>query len=111
MVKNKDDDYFLDLIIKDLKFVIDQTNGKTEEEIENNALLSDSIMFRIIQISENVNHLSDEFKKVHSNIPWVAVKGMRNRIVHNYGEVRMRIVYDTVINGIPDMYQELLKKN
>ena len=66
-------------------------------------------MFRIIQISENNDKLSDEFKKQNNNVPWLAIKGMRNRIVHAYGNVDLSIVYDTVKNGIPEMYEELNK--
>ena len=103
----KDDLYYLEKIRTDLKFVIDHTKGKTKDEIEADELLIDSIMFRIIQISENNGKLTDEFKAKHSDVPWVAVKGMRNRIVHNYGHVDLTIVYDTVINGMPEMYERL----
>lgn len=44
-------------------------------------------------------------------IPWTAIKGMRNRIVHNYGYVDLSIVYDTVTHGIPDMYRMLSELN
>jgi len=38
----------------------------------------------------------------------MAIKGMRNKIVHNYGVVNMSIVYDTVTRGIPEMYRKLV---
>lgn len=63
MDEQKNNKYYLIKIISDLKFIIKHTNGKSKDEIENNDLLIDSIMFRIIQISENNNHLSDDFKK------------------------------------------------
>lgn len=90
-----------------MRFIIEHTKGKTKDEIENNDLLVDSIMFRIIQIAENNSRLSDEFKKEYSEIPWFAIKGMRNKIVHNYGVVNMVIVYDTVMRWIPEMYEKL----
>ena len=107
MDNKKGDRYYLEKIISDLEFMIDHTKGKTKEEIESDELLIDSIMFRIIQISENNNRLSDQFKEAHKDVPWLAVKGMRNRIVHDYGYVDLTVVYDTVINGIPDMYEKL----
>lgn len=39
----------------------------------------------------------------------MAIKGMRNKIVHNYGVVNMAIVYGTVTRGIPEMYEKLIK--
>lgn len=39
----------------------------------------------------------------------MAIKGMRNKIVHNYGVVNMAIVYDMVTRGIPEMYEKLIK--
>ena len=103
----KDDRYYVEKIKADLKFVIDHTAGKTKKEIESDELLIDSIMFRIIQISENNGKLTDRFKSQHEDVPWLAIKGMRNRIVHDYGYVDMSVVYDTVINGLPEMYEKL----
>jgi uncharacterized protein with HEPN domain len=103
----KGNQYYLDRIKTDLEFVIAHTQGKTKEEIEADELLIDSIMFRIIQIAENNSRLTDQFKAEHSEVPWIAIKGMRNKIVHDYGYVDLTIVYDTVIHGIPDMYEKL----
>lgn len=105
----KNDKYYLEKIISDLGFIIEHTKGKTKDEIENNDLLVDSIMFRIIQIAENNSRLSEKFKKKYSEIPWVAIKGMRNKIVHDYGVVNMVIVYDTVTRWIPEMYEKLMR--
>ena len=104
----KDDSYFLEKITSDLKFVIDHTQGMTQEEMTENDLLIDSVMFRIVQVAENGAKLSEAFRMAHPDIPWAAIRGMRNRIVHNYGVVSMTVVYDTVINHIPKMYLMLV---
>lgn len=64
-------------------------------------------MFRLIQISENANKLSDEFKQNYAFIPWRAIKGMRNKIVHEYGSVDLGVVYDTVKEDIPELLRDL----
>ncbi len=103
----KDDTYYIEKIKADLKFVIEHTEGKTKEDIENNDLLLDSVMFRIIQIAENNSKLSDKFREMHNEIPWASIKGIRNIIVHAYGRINMTTVYDTVIYDIPNMYEKL----
>ncbi len=66
-------------------------------------------MFRLIQVAENSDKLTEEFKLRHCTIPWRAMKGMRNRIVHEYGNVDMSVVYDTVKKDIPTLLIELKK--
>ena len=35
------------------------------------------------------------------------MKGMRNKIVHEYGNVDLAVVYDTIVNDIPDLLELL----
>lgn len=112
MDNEKNDTYYLKKIISDLMFVMEYTSGISQEQIENNPLLIDSIMFRIIQIAENNDKLSSDFKNNYSNVPWRSIKGMRNLIVHDYGTVDLSIVYDTVVKSIPEYHKilsEILK--
>lgn len=103
----KDDVYYVKKLLKDINFIIENTEGITLAQLESNEILCDSVMFRLIQISENSIKLSDVFKSSHSYIPWYAIKGMRNRIVHDYGEVELDIVYQTVTEDIPSIAKSL----
>ena len=73
------------------------------KDLSSNELLQDSMLFRLIQVSENAKKLTDEFKDGHGSIPWIAIYGLRNRIVHDYGNVDLTIVYDTLKNDIPEL--------
>ena len=42
-------------------------------------------MFRLVQIAENSDKLTLTFKNNNASLPWREIKGMRNRIVHDYG--------------------------
>ena len=64
-------------------------------------------MFRLIQISENSDRLTNDFKASHNGIPWRAIKGLRNRLVHEYGNVDLSIVYETVITDIPQLLGQM----
>lgn len=55
----------------------------------------------MIQISENAKQLSEEFKIENNDIPWNAIYGLRNRIVHDYGNVDLQVVYATLKEDIP----------
>ena len=85
MDNTKDNIYYVKKIVTDLEFIIKHTRSVSLRELEQNEILVDSMMFRLIQISENATKLTESFKAIHNNIPWRAIKGMRNKIVHEYG--------------------------
>ena len=62
-------------------------------------------MFRLIQISENARKLSDAYKQTHPSVPFMALYGFRNRIVHDYGNVDFGIVFTTLKYDIPALLQ------
>lgn len=107
MDNKKTDQYYIKKIVTDLAFIIEHTKDLTQEELEGNEILVDSVMFRLIQVAENSDKLTDTFKQAFSSIPWRAMKGLRNRIVHEYGNVDLSVVYDTVKEDIPDLLQKL----
>ena len=109
----KDDAYFVSRIADDLGFIIRHMNDISQDDFSGNEILQDSMMFRLIQVSENARKLSDVYKEQHSIIPWTAITGLRNRIVHDYGNVNLSIVFETLKNDIPAlldiMKQELAR--
>lgn len=107
MDNKKDNRYYIKKITSDLAFVIEHTKGLSQEELECNEVLVDSVMFRLIQISENSDKLTNEFKENYNFIPWRAMKGMRNKIVHEYGNVDLAVVYNTIKNDIPLLLGQL----
>lgn len=107
MDNKKTDQYYIQKIVTDIEFIIAHTEGLTIEQLEDNEVLVDSVMFRLIQVSENSDKLTESFKEQHKEFPWRAMKGLRNRIVHEYGNVDMSVVYDTIQNDIPELLQNL----
>ena len=103
----KNDFYYIQKIQKDLEFIVLHMRDVDIEELKNNEVLMDSMLFRMIQISENAKKLSDGYKAKKSDIPWNALSGLRNRIVHDYGNVDLHVVYETLKNDIPDLLELL----
>ena len=103
----KDDDYYINKILIDLFFIKEHMKNVSIENFCVDELLLDSMMFRMIQIQENTKKLTDEYKNTHNNIPWIDITGFRNRIVHDYGNVDLHSVYNTLINDIPSLIEDL----
>ena len=53
---------------------------------------------------DNAKKLSDNYKITHGNISWSALSGLRNRIVHDYGNVDLNIIYETLKKDMGQVY-------
>lgn len=81
------------------------------DEFEEDTMRVEATVFNFLQIGELAKaKLSDDAKNKMSDIPWKYIYGMRNRIVHRYEGVDMRIVWDTVQEDFPTL-KEAIEKN
>ena len=106
----KNDAWYIGRILEDLAFIRKHMKNVDQKAFSENEILQDSMMFRLIQISEDTRKLTDGYKDEHSSIPWMAISGLRNRIVHDYGNVDFSIVFDTLKKDIPDLMDSMEKK-
>ena len=107
MDNNKDDKYFEKKIIESIDIINKYMKEKTKDDLENDILLNNTVMFQLICISENINKLSDRYKQKKSGIVWNQIKGIRNIIVHNYDGVNYKTIFDTVIDDLSVLKKEL----
>ena len=63
--------------------------------------------FTVSQIGELVKELTDEPINKYPNIPWNSIKGMRNRIVHDYDNVDLSVLWGTIKESLPQLKDEL----
>ena len=101
----KNDNYYILKIRQDLEFIVIHMKDVDIEELNENEILLDSMLFRMIQLSENAKKLMEDYKQKHNNIPWNAIYGLRNRIVHDYGNVDLNVVFETLKNDIPELLE------
>ena len=104
----KNDSKYAQQIIKDISAIQKYINNKSYEEFVSDDELIDAIMFRFIQLIENIKKISEEFKELHSNIPWGKIMGFRNGIVHEYGKTDYSIVYETATQNLDELRELFL---
>ena len=64
-----------------------------------------SVIHQLLQIGEAVKYLSDEFKNNHPMVPWRKIAGMRDRLIHQYHNIDIEEVWDTVTLNIPQLIE------
>ena len=93
--------------IRDYCIEIGETIARYGESLEIFTADTDyqkSISFSILQIGELSGKLSDEFRnRTADDVPWAAIKGMRNFFAHNYGSMSREVIWKTAIEDIPPL--------
>lgn len=107
MVKN--DKYYIEKSIQEINLIMEYNIALSNSSSSGEKAILDGIVFRMIQMSEHISLVSDELKKQYSNIPWVNIKGFRNRLVHDYGNVDLVFVFNAIKNDIPLLRDSLLE--
>ena len=74
------------------------------EDFADNSLVQDAVVFNLLQIGELAkSKLSDSFKRTHRDIPWNDIYGFRNRLVHDYENIILTIVYEAINEDFPTL--------
>ena len=84
---------------------------KTFEEFSSNKIIKKAIILDLIQIGENVNKLSIGFQKNINKMSLKGIIGFRNHLVHGYGTIDDKIVWETIKNYLPNLISEINKIN
>ena len=103
----KDDNYYLSQTLNETSLILEYFKEHTIDDLKKNSILLDAIVFRMIQMFEHTEKVSEAFKQVHPEIKWINIKGFRNRLVHDYGGVDLSFVFNAISQDIPLLQKQL----
>ncbi len=101
------DQQFLLDILQSAQLIIRYIDRCSKEDFICNMQLQDSVIRRLLIIAEAVRRVSDTTKLKFPAIAWQEINGMRNRLVHQYDDVNLDILWNTLQSEIPSLIKEL----
>lgn len=103
------DEEYLETILRTgrdlMKYLAEK--GVTREDILNDQIVQWTIATPLYNMGENVCHVSDALRDLHSEVPWARIAGMRHRLVHDYEGTNWSIVADTVLSDVPQFLSQI----
>ena len=70
-------------------------------------LLQDAVIRRLSIVGEAARRVSEPSRLTYPTVPWQAVIGMRNRLVHEYDDIDPELVWETVVTSLPALISAL----
>jgi uncharacterized protein with HEPN domain len=75
---------------------------------ETNGLLQDAVLRKIELIGEAAKRLSVAFwEQYRDTLPLAEAVSTRNRLIHQYDDIDLKIVWNTIKNDLPGLKQKL----
>jgi uncharacterized protein with HEPN domain len=90
--------------VADIELAVAGTDfgGFADDRVRQNAVLwSFSVM------GEAAKHVPEAIREAHPEVPWRLARAMRNFLVHQYESVDLSIVWEAVVNDLPELKREL----
>ncbi|MBF0607565.1 MAG: DUF86 domain-containing protein [Magnetococcales bacterium] len=81
--------------------------GMTYREFQRDKKTIYAVVRTIEIIGEASKHIPKSVKDKAPKIPWSEMKGMRNKIIHEYFGINIRVIWDTVKQYLPKLKPEI----
>src|SRR3989338_7968570 len=94
-------------ILQAVERIESYTAGLSYERFREDVLKQDGIVRQLEIIGEAAKHISQDFKdKV--DLPWKDITGMRDMVVHEYFDIDLQTVWDSVVHDVPSLKEKLV---
>ena len=95
-------------IVQHIRHTMEYCDSVTLDDFMANRQLQEACIFNVLQVGELAARIIElGLDREHPQIMWRQMRGMRNRIVHDYDGIRLGIVWDTIQNDFPDLLKKL----
>jgi uncharacterized protein with HEPN domain len=81
--------------------------SRTRADYDADVALRLALAHLVQNIGEAARRVSPELQKVHPDIPWRNIVGIRHKVVHDYFYVDYDIIWDVVTSDLPELKQKL----
>ena len=102
MSQIRDDAWLLD-IINAIRFVTEYAATVSEDIFSVDHATQNVIIREVTIIGEAVRRLSPGFVEAHPEIPFGPIIAMRNALIHDYDDISLKHVWDSVQFHLPEL--------
>ncbi|MDD2743942.1 MAG: DUF86 domain-containing protein [Rhodocyclaceae bacterium] len=101
---------YIEHMIEALHLVRSYVEGMTREDFSADKKTQQAVILNILVLGEAATQISNEYPEwaaQFQNVPWRAMRGMRNRLAHGYFEINLDVVWETVQTSLADLEEKL----
>jgi len=105
----KDDSVYVGHMLDTARRAVRLADGKQRADFLADEKLRLALARLVQVVGEAARRVSEAYCSTTPSIPWKAIVGMRNKLVHDYMGVDEEMVWDTVTSELPDLIERLTR--
>ena len=82
-------------------------SGISLDDFAADAKTQSAVLYQIAILGEAVKRLSTEFRDQNPSVDWRAIAGMRDKLIHDYGNVDIDRVWFTLQISLPQLLTKI----
>lgn len=94
---------YLGAILASIEKIEEFTRGFTLARFSTDDKTQLAVVKSLEIIGEAAKKIPAGLKRKHPDIPWRAISGMRDKLVHEYFGINVKVVWNTVVDDIPPL--------
>jgi uncharacterized protein with HEPN domain len=94
-------------IVLSISEIKQRTRGVTFEEFTKNQTLVKAVLYDFVVIGEATRNVPNDIQLRYPLIPWRLMGGMRNVVTHEYFQVDLSRVWETIQNDLSSLLPQL----
>lgn len=98
---------FLDDMLRSAKFIVQLTNGYTEDSFRKDIRTLHAVLYDFAILGEAANQIPPNIRNKYPDVRWNLMVGFRNKVTHDYFGIITEVVWDTIIQDIPPLIEQL----
>lgn len=98
---------FLEHILESITLIEEYTQDVTKETFMESMKVQDMVLRRLEIIGEAVKNIPEDIKSAHADIPWKSIAGMRDKLIHQYFSIDLKLTWNVVKNQLPTLKQNI----
>lgn len=95
-------DYLDDMLLA-IKKAEEFISDMTFNEFKSDEKTTFAVIRALEILGEASNKIPNRVQQNHSEIPWREMKGMRNKLIHDYMGVNIEVVWKTTTEDLPEL--------
>lgn len=102
---------YVEHMLEAIRLVRSYVNGMSRDAFFADKKTQQAVVLNILIIGEAAAQIAKEYPEWanrHPEVPWRAMRGMRNRLAHGYFDINLELVWDTVQGPLLELRSQLL---